>query len=413
MSKYSRIPIEMKYELFNISTNIFYKPLFYFLALMNAVFLKGVELNIFSFLIFVLTIIGFEFIFEILINPSLNRKQQNNLFKLYGLLSLPSLIPFAIFRDYTFLVIPITFAVLAGLLEIVKDKFSSSRRILLTSLISFFLVFFLSSSNINYIIIQLLLLALFTLAPVRLVQHIPAFYTEIDDYSQKVINDYKRVKEKIPRYSRNFRMENTTPIILNESIYFATYNKIYDEQAKEVKDQKIKNELKKILKAKNLIIKIFEKYNIKSNRWDIVSAQLLMSLFFSYELLKHTNKFIFENYDNLNFVGKSELDKQLTKSDIELSIIHDDLEEYLFKLLSIYREFINIPSNNLLNLIQKLHKIASNKIIENQIKKRIDNRVEIAEKLYKNKKNYLLGSFYKMRQSIEKEINVINEFKFS
>jgi len=412
MFKVGGLSTRMKYELFLISTNIAYKPFFYFMALINAVFLKGLELNIFSVLLFILTIIGFEFVFEILINPSLNRKQQNNLFKIYALLSLPSLIPFVIFRDYTFLVVPITFAILSALFEITRYKFASSRRILLVALISFFLVYFLSQSNTNYIIIQIFLLALFVLAPIRLVQHIPAFHIEIDKPSQEIIDKLRIIKEKIPRYSRNFRMENTIPMILNENIYFVTDNKIYDEHAKEVKNEKIKNDLNKLLEVKNSIVEIFKKHKIKFNILHIIFVQL-SSLFFSYELLKYANKFLYENYDNLDFAGKSELDKKLTKSDIELSIIHDDLNEYLFKLLTISREFLNVPSNILLSLIRESQKIVSNKIIKSQVKKKIDDRVKIAEKLYKNRKAYLLGSYYAMRRAIEEEINIINDFNFS
>lgn len=120
-----------------------------------------------------------------------------------------------------------------------------------------------------------------------------------------------------------------------------------------------------------------------------------------------------ENYDNLNFAGKSELDKKLTKSDTELSIIRDDLDEFLFKLFKASKEFLILPSDKILNIIKEFHKIASNRIDENQIEEKINNRIKTAELLYGNK-SYILkyGLYYRLKKEIGNEINIIRDFNF-
>jgi len=418
--------LDIKYKLLNFAANPFLKALIYiftFLIILRTAYLWEFSTSLESIgleliIAFLLLIIPIEWFIEFFLSSQLNQKQTSNLRKFFGFWLLPTLIPAAVFNSSIFLIIPATFAITVALLGYARNFFSNSRRIEFISLIGFLFISFTSNLNLNYTLISLIILATLTIIPIRLVENLPSFYVDFDDETKNILKNNKNTKELISRYIRVFDTKATTAFAIDDKIYFLYDSKVFDEYKNEIIDNNIKEIINNLSDSKLKITDIIGKFKaelktqqgiIYSNRVLYYFSLVFSSLFFNPRKLDYINRFMLENYDSLKFPGKGELDKELTKSDTELSVIRDDIEEFLFKLFYISKEFLDLPSNVTLNKVKEYYLCLSNKIKENQIEVKIDKREKIAEDAYKNK---YVRSFHTLKKSINDIINIVRDYEF-
>jgi len=377
------------YQIYDLLVNPFGKIIFYFMAFLNSVYLKGNDPYL-TILFFIPTILFIDCIITILINPELNSKQKDslkNIFKIVvSLFSIPFIASF--FQIFSFLFpISFTFIILGFvyLLGTVSQKIDNYTKrtgnVLFSGLIICLLISFLYFGKINDpFLINFLLFSSVSILLVRLIDFFPKLHFPLEKDTEEYIKKHKKFNDRLilikNRYFRDFKC----PIIINDEICFNNSG-IRNEKGNLVKNKKKITKINKLLKYKeNLVsIKNENKRRMLIRRFFFPISFPLFVILNNKTALLQQSKWFYRNYDKIpDFILKTKEDKELHKRDAEMQIGFEILEEKIYNINVLVNMYFEIPSNILFDLIQKKVK-NSLKYTTQNLSPIINRRLELAK----------------------------------
>ena len=401
MNKYNglnKFGIFLKYHTYNYIVNPFGKILFYFMAFLNSVYLKGTDLFL-AIIVFIPTILFIECIITILINPEFNSKQKESLNKIFGITAFFFAIPFiaSLFQIFPLIPISSTFILigfvykLGAISEKIDNYTHKAGNILLMGLIICFSISFVSFRKINDpFLINFFLFLSISILLIRIIDFFPRLHFSLEVDTEEYVKKHKTFKDKLIRVKKGIFHKYSSSIIVDKAIYLDN-SIIRNDKGNVVKNKKKISTIKKLIEYKKKLVSIKEE-----NKRKLLLRLILFPLSFPLFIflnnkitLLQQSKWFYKNYNNIPDFGlKTREDRELHRKDAEMNIGFEILEEKIHNINILVNMYFDIPSDILFDLIQNKVK-DSLKYAKQDLAPILDRRLELARidirKRYGNK----------------------------